>query len=210
MNVPDGRLRRSRVVDGVGTVLEIALEDRLTGYVRIEPADALLLDEEGRGVLTFESGIPVAAYHTGTEETGSAALSALAVPGPFRVELYELDGETFRTVHSDRSVRVSPDEPAERLANDPALASRIRERAPAERLAGERPRQSGEDTTARDDRGVSGSTDEEGDTLAVFLENEERIESIKAQARRQARARAEEWGLTDAIEEPPDDDRIKK
>lgn len=182
MNVSGGRLLRSRVVSEFGDVLDAVLDDELTGYVRLEPADAILLDAGERGVLTFEDGVPVAAYHTDGDATGRDALSALAVPGPYRVELYELDGAALRTVHDDESVRVPPGAPAERLANDPALAARTRDVAP----------------DYRDDDPLEGRTDQ--DSLAAFLDDEDRIESIRQQAREQARARADEWGLTDAVD----------
>lgn len=53
MRLPQGSLVRERVVTDVGTVLSTALDERLTGYARLESQDALLLDADGVGVLTF-------------------------------------------------------------------------------------------------------------------------------------------------------------
>lgn len=186
MNVSGGALLRSRVVSDVSEVLEAVLDEGVTGYARIEPGDALLLDAEDRGVLTFERGVPVAAYHAGTDRAGTDALRDLSSPGPYRVELYELDGEVLRTVHEDESVRVPPDDPARRLANDPTLAEETRTAAPEDRLD---------------------ETEDDADALAEFLADEERIEAIREQAREQAEARAEEWGLSAVLADEDPEDR---
>jgi len=176
MKLPSGRLVRQRVIEVPGTALANALDAELTGYARLESQDRLLLDADGVGVLTFESGVPVVAYHTGTDAGGPAALADIAVPGPYRLELYELDGESLAPIHDASDLRVPPGSPAERLAGDPALAERTRARAPPERLE---------------------DADDEPGAVESFLEDEQKIEAIREQAREEARARAEEWGFAD-------------
>ncbi len=177
MKIPRGRLLRSRVVSDLGTTLETALDRELTGYAVVEPQEALLLGEETRGVLTFEAGVPVLAYETATDRGGSDALADLAVPGPYSVEVYELDPEALAEAHDTPELAVSPGTPADRLAGDPDLAARTREAAPEGRRAD------------RDD--VS--------AVEAFLEDEDKLAAIREQARDEARARAEEWGLTDQL-----------
>jgi hypothetical protein len=177
MKLPGGRLLRRRVVDDAGTALANALDAGLTGYARLESQDALLLDAEGVGVLTFEEGVPVAAYHTGTDSAGDEALADIAVAGPYRLELYELDAGDLEAVHAADRLGVAPGAPAERLAGDAALAARTRERAPDRRVENEAP-------PAGD-----------GNPVEAFLEDEERIESIRDRAREEAQRRASEWGL---------------
>lgn len=177
MKLPRGRLVRQRVVTDPATALETALDVGLTGYARLESQDAILLDAEGVGVLTFEQGVPVAAYHTGTDDAGPDALAAIAVAGPYRLELYELDGEALAPVHGTETFRVGPGTPAERLAGDASLAERTRDVAPAERV--ERESERSETATA----------------VEAFLEDEERVESIRERAREEAQRRAEEWDL---------------
>ncbi|WP_375137273.1 MULTISPECIES: hypothetical protein [Halostella] len=184
MKLPRGRLLRSRVVSDPATALSTALERELTGYVLFEPRDALLFDADGRGVVTFADGVPVLAYHTGTDAGGAAALADLAVPGPYSVDVFELDAAALAEVHETPELRVSPGLPAERLAGDPALADRTREAAPAERLA------------------ADGST-ADANTVAAFLADESKIEAIREQARAEARDRAEEWGLASELEDSP-------
>lgn len=177
MKLPRGRLRRRRVVTDLATPLSSALEDELTGYVRLESQDVLLLDTDGVGVLTFERGVPVLAYHTGTDRGGPDALADLAVAGPYRIELYELDRDALADAHGDSALRIEPGLPAERLAGDADLARRTRECAPPEWV---------------------GSHDEstgELDALEAFLEDEDRISSIREAARREARTRATDWGF---------------
>jgi hypothetical protein len=82
MRLPHGELVRSRVVSDPATALVAAAERELTGYAVFEPQDSLLLDADGRGVVTFEAGVPVLAYHTGTDRGGPEAIADLAVPGP--------------------------------------------------------------------------------------------------------------------------------
>lgn len=177
MKLPRGRLVRRRVVDDPGTALASALDAGLTGYARLESQDALLLDADGVGVLTFEGGIPTAAYHTGTDNAGADALADIAVAGPYRLGLYELDSEALEQVRESEPLRIGPGMPAERLADDDDLAARTRWAAPDEWVGGEDP------------------SPEEADPVEAFLDDEERIESIRERAREEAEQRAEEWGL---------------
>lgn len=177
MKLPRGRLVRRRVVSDPGTALANALEAGLTGYVRLESQDALLLDAEGIGVLTFEDGLPVAAYHTGTDNAGPEALADIAVSGPYRLEVYELDAGALAAVHETPAFRVGPGMPAERLAGDPDLAARTRDAAPRERVENSR------------------SDADESDAVEAFLEDESRIEAIRERAREEAQRRADEWNL---------------
>jgi len=174
MKLPQGRLVRQRVVAGPGTPLANALDAELTGYARLESQDALLLDASGVGVLTFETGVPVVAYHTGTDAAGSAALADIAVAGPYRLELYELDTDVLEEVHAAEELRVPPDAPADRLAGDPALAERTRTAAPDWRVE---------------------EASEETGAVVAFLENEEKVERIRERAREEAEQRAAEWEL---------------
>lgn len=156
------------------TVLTSALDQHLTGYARLEPQNTLLLDEEGAGVLTFEAGVPVAAYHTGTDAGGTAALADIARSGPYRLELYELDATVLDRIHQDDGLLVPPGEVPEQLTGRRELVERTRERAPTDRL--------GESTSG----------------LAVveeFLDDGEAIETIQDHAQQQARERAQEWGF---------------
>lgn len=177
MKLPRGRLLRQRVVTNPATALDGALDAGLTGYARLSSQDALLLDADGVGVLTFEDGIPVSAYHTATDNAGPSALADIAVAGPYRLELYELDAEELTAVHETESFRVGPGTPAERLAGDADLAARTRERAPEEWV--ERESSPGDGTSA----------------VEAFLDDEERIEEIRQRAREEAEQRATEWGL---------------
>lgn len=176
----DGRLLFSRVVSDLGEVLERALSARVTGRATVEPQDALLLDAAGRGVLAFERGVPVAARHTETGRMGREALAELSIPGPCRVELYEV--ERTPTLAEVPEARIPPWLPAELLAGDEHLANRVR-RAAADRETGR-------------------SSDP--DALASFLRDRERIRAIQREARREAASRAQEWGLEDVLAEEPD------
>jgi hypothetical protein len=180
MNVPHGKLLRSRVVSDPATALVGALDRGLTGYAVLEPQDALLLDAEGQGILTFEDGVPVLAYHTGSDRGGPAALADIAVDGPSWLELYELSESDLDSLHEATELRVPPTVPATRLAGDATLVSRTRERAPATRL--------------------DGVTDDAPDPVEAFLDDESKVEAIRDRAREQAQARAEEWEFADAIQ----------
>ena len=197
MNLPRGTLVRSRVVSDPGVALAEALDRRLTGYAVLEPQDAILLETDSSGVLTFEAGVPVLAYHAGTDRGGPNALADLAVPGPYSVDLHELGREDLVEAHDTPELRVPPGMPADRLADDPDLVDRTRERAPADRLRA--------DAGDRGDRGDNGNdadpnlTNEGSGAVEAFLADADRIEEIKAQAREEARSRAEEWGLDDEL-----------
>jgi hypothetical protein len=184
MKLPRGRLCRSRVVDDIGTPLSTVLDRELTGYARLESHDTLLLDADGVGVLTFEDGVPVVAYHTGTDSGGVSALADIAVAGPYRVELYELDHETLAEVHEADELLVPPGLPAEQLAADDTLAERTREHAPEGRTGAD-----------AEDSGL--------DAVESFLEDEAAIESIRERARAEAETRADEWGFDVATERGP-------
>lgn len=176
LRLPRGELVRSRVVSEPATALTAALDRTLTGYAVLEPQDTLLLDGDASGVLTFEEGVPVLAYHAGTDRGGPAALADLAEPGPFRADMYALDREDLRPVHDTPELAVPPGMPAERLAGDPELADRTREAASEDRLEGG-----------------------DGDPVASFLDDEEKIRAIQQQARQEAERRAEQWGLDDEL-----------
>lgn len=178
MTAHGGRLLHSKVVSDLGGVLERALEAEITGYTTVEPQDVLLLDAEGVGILALEAGVPVAARHTGTGRVGREALAELSVPGPCRVELYERDRPV--SFADDPSNRVPPGLPADRLVRDADLANRTR--------------------SAAADRGTGERTD--ADALAAFLTDEDRVDAIRREARAEARERAEQWGLADALAEP--------
>ena len=182
MKLPSGDLVRARVVSDPGTALEDALDCRLTGYAVLEPQDTVLLAGDARGVLTFEDGVPVIAYHTDTDRGGPAALADLAEPGPYRLQLVSLPAVTVDDLHDAPDLRVPPGMPADRLAGDPALAERTRTLAPAELT--------GRDAPGEDDAGQESAVE-------AFLDDEEKIEAIRAQAREEARERADAWGLDD-------------
>lgn len=187
--IPEGRLRRSRVVDDPGVALADALESELTGYLVFEPADALLLAEPTRGVVTVADGVPVLAFERGGDRAGDAAVRALSTPGPTRVELYDLPAADLSRAHDDAddAARVPPGVPAERLGGDDHLAERTRAAAPDDRIA------------------------EETDAVAAFLADEDRVRRIREEARAEAKARAAEWGLDEVLAadggEPTDGDR---
>lgn len=207
MKLPRGQLVRSRVVSNPGTAMATMLDRGLTGYALLEPQEALLLDADERGVLTFEDGVPVLAYHTGTDRGGVEALADLAVPGPYSVDVFELSADDVADLHDTPDLTVPPGMPAERVAGDPDLADRTRERA----------RSLGLDAPAGADADASGASADREDPVATFLENGEKIDAIREQAREEAEQRAREWGLDgeldgDAVEadeatsEPPPDE----
>lgn len=180
MKLPRGRLQRQRVVSDLATPLASALDAELTGYARLESQDALLLAADGVGVLTFDRGVPVVAYHTGTDSGGPAALADLAVAGPYRLELYELDGAVLGEIHGADDLTVPPGMPAERLAGDPGLADRTRSVAPADRLV---------------DPSSAASGERQPGAVEAFLDDEEKIAKIRERAREEAERRAKEWGF---------------
>jgi len=212
--IPRGRLVRSRVVTDLGTTLSAALERGLTGYVVVAPGDALLLDDsDGEGVLAFEAGVPTLAYHAGTDAGGAAALEAFDA-GPCRVETYACDADALRAAAAE-TVAVPPGLPAERLAGDPGLVERTRERAPDDRsgdrapdeaVSGAGPPGIGPDGHERGVSAETGGTDGDGagdplDAVEAFLDDEERIGAIRERAREEARRRAVEWGLDDHLDD---------
>lgn len=179
MNFPDGRLQKSRVVADPRDPLAEALDRSLTGYAVFESQDALLLNAEGRGVVTFRAGVPTRAYHTGTGRGGPAALADLAVPGPYHVAMYAAGADTLDGFLGDGWV-IPPGMAAERLAGDPALARSTRRAAPDDRVP--------------DPAGAAEASAEPG-AVEAFLDNEEKIEAIREQARAEARERAAQWDL---------------
>lgn len=197
LSIPRGELLRSRVVADVGETLERVLDRELTGYATLVPQETLLSAGDARGVLTFESGVPILAYDTATDRGGSAALASIAVPGPYRVELYAVARSKLETAHATTALQVPPDAPATELAADPALAARTRDAAPADREPDERDGDEGGD-------GESGGGKGGGDAVAAFLADDERIAAIRAQAREEARTRAAAWGLDEVLATPDD------
>jgi len=187
MEIPRGQLLRRRVVDDPATVLANVLDRELTGYARLEPQETLLLDAEGTGVLLFENGVPVAAYQTGTDTGGAAAVDDLATGGPYRLELYRLDRQVLDRITSDEQLLVPPALPAERLADDPGLVDRTTESAPEERLA---------------------AVGSERNPVAQFLDDEGQIAAIRERARDEAVERAAEWNLP--VEQRPENQSAER
>jgi hypothetical protein len=185
MKLPRGQLVRRRVVNDLGTPLENALAMELTGYARLEPQETLLLDADGVGVLVFRDGIPTVAYHTGTDSGGADALSDIAVAGPYRLGLYELDADILQDVPTATGLQVSPGLPAERLTGDSQLVERTREAAP-------------DDRTREEETGSL-------DAVESFLEDEETITTIQERARDEAKSRADDWGFD--VHAPDEADR---
>jgi hypothetical protein len=175
--MPEGDLLRSRVVTDVGSVLEDALDRRLEGYAVLESQGALLGDGDGRGVLTFEGGVPALAYHAGTDRGGPPALADVGT-GPYRVELYSIEADAVDLPGAADELRVPPGMPAERLAGAPSLAERTR---------------------AADSDADGGGHADDPDALAAFLEDEAAVEELRDAAREEAERRAAEWGFEDAL-----------
>lgn len=181
MKLPRGRLDKSRVVTDPRDTLADVLDRELTGYAVFESQETLLLDGEGRGVITFMDGVPALAYHTGTDRGGPPALADLAVPGPYHVSLYTLDAADLESAHEAADLQVPPGMPAERLGGDPALADSTRRTAPDGRL------------TTPDDHKADDDETTEQSAVEAFLDDAEKIEAIKDQARSEARERAQQW-----------------
>ena len=167
-----GALVRARSVDRLSVSLARVLTEEHTGYLRIV-ADGPL--DGATGVVTVVDGVPVAAVTDGERACGVAALDALAVPGVVRVETYRCETAALASLHDCADYRVPPGAPAERLCDDSALAARSRERAPASRV---------------------GADDS---TLLSFLGDDRRLAAIRSEARAEARADADSWGLNDAL-----------
>ena len=179
MRLPRGTLRKSRVVTDPREPLAEVLDRSVTGYAVFESQESLLLDADGRGVVTFADGVPVVAYHTETDRGGPPALADLAVPGPYHVSVFELSEAELSSAHEVDSLRVPPGMPAERLAGDPALADSTRRAAPDDRT-----------DTAADSDGKS--------AVEAFLDDEEKIKAIREQARDEAEKRAAEWNFNNS------------
>lgn len=184
--IPQGQLLRSRVVPDVRTVLSDALDRRLTGYAIVEPQG----QSDAKGILTFEAGIPILAYYTETDVGGKRALSEFATGGPCRLDLYVLSPGQLEAVHNTPELRVPPEMPANCLVGDPQLASRTRKRAAARRQ-----RESTQMETSQ-----TGRDEAPSDAVETFLEDAERIEAIREQARAEAKRRANEWELANQLE----------
>lgn len=140
------------------------------------------MDADGHGIITFEADVPLFAYHTGTDRGGPEALADLAIPRPYSIELFRLTADELAHIEAGHDRRVPPGMPAERLAGDPALASRTRERASEER-----------ESVSGDEANTPTSA------VEAFLEDDAKIEAIRRQAREEAQRRAEEWGLEDQL-----------
>ncbi len=181
LRIPRGDLLRSRVVSDVATTLSTALDRELTGYATLVPQETLLLEGEARGVITFADGVPMLAYNTVSDRGGPDALAELAVPGPYRVELYDVAADALDAAHEEDALLVPPGAVATELADAPALADRTREAAPAHRL--------------------DGDDGDDADAVAAFLRDDDRIEAIREQAREEAAERASEWGLDGALDD---------
>lgn len=176
MKLPQGQLLRRRVVTDLGTVFTTALDEEMTGYARLEPQDALLLDTDGVGVITLENGVPTLAYHTGSDGGGPDALAAVAVAGPYRIELYELEPGVLPDADEAADLAIPPAMPAERLTGSRDLVARTREAAPA-------------------DRATSPEEAESLDAVTEFLDDEAAVASVRERARKEAAVRADEWGF---------------
>lgn len=174
--IPDGELLRSRVLTALAPALADVLDRRLDGYALVSSRDALLGDDDETGIITFEAGVPMLTYHSGTDRGGPSALDDIG-SSPYQFELYALDADALELPHRTDELRVSPGSVAERLAEDPALADRTRE------VAGE----------------LLGERSE--DTVEAFLEDESAIEEIRQSAREDALDRADDWGFEEAIGE---------
>ncbi|WP_440990704.1 hypothetical protein [Haloarchaeobius baliensis] len=178
MRLPRGDLVRSRTAVAPADTLAWALDADHTGYLVLEPADALLGGDDDACVLTLVDGVPRLAYHTGTERGGSGALDDAAGAGPYSVDCYAVERPAIEAVPDADQLVVSPGAPAERLAGDAALAERACAAAPP------------------------GWTDEDAapaDPVEAFLADEERLDAIRDRAREEARRKAREWDLTDAL-----------
>jgi len=177
-HIPEGRLRRSRTDADIAETLAGVLDRELTGYVVFEPQGSILRGDDERAVITFDSGVPVLAYHPPSDAGGADALDALS-GGPFHVEAYDLPADALSEAHRVEALRVAPAAPAERLATDDALIERTRAAASDDRL----------------DR------DPDASSVEAFLADEDRIEAIRQEARAEAEERAAEWGLADQLDE---------
>lgn len=181
-HIPEGELCRSRTDADVGATLADVLARELTGYVVFEPQGSILFGDDDRAVVTFEAGVPVLAYHPGSDAGGAAALDALT-GDLFHAELYELPASALAAAHRVDEFRVDPTAPARRLAGDDALVERTRAAAPDARVADE----------------------DRPSAVEAFLADVDGIEAIREEARAEARSRAAEWGLTEQLDNPETD-----
>ena len=173
MNLPEGKLRVRRVVSRLGDTLRDALDEEITGYLRLE-SDELLRRDDAVTALTFDAGVPVAAAAT-DGPVGAEALTQAVAKGLYRVELRELDGTDLPAFHHRADARVSPTLPAEQLVGDADLAARTRAVAPDDQLKGE--------------------TAVGLEAVESFLDDEDTIAGIRDRARAEAERRADEWGF---------------
>ncbi|WP_435344793.1 hypothetical protein [Haloarchaeobius sp. HRN-SO-5] len=186
MMLPRGDLVRSRTADTPAGALADALANRRTGYLVLEPADTVLGGTDGAGVLTLDDGVPVLAYHTGTDRGGPSALADLVTPGPVSVDTYAVAAGALDPVHALDEMTIPPASPAEQLADDPDLAARTRDVAPEDRLTGD-------------------DADGTLDPVEAFLADEDRLDAIREQARAEAERKADAWGLSDALVDPEEE-----
>ncbi|PSQ44468.1 hypothetical protein BRD17_04090 [Halobacteriales archaeon SW_7_68_16] len=196
--VPSGRLLRSRTVADPGVVLADALDRTHTGYVIFERGPDALVTDSDRLVVTIVDGCPRGAAATdGT--AGETALALLDATDPVRVEVHAADRTALGAAHDDATI-VPPDAPARRLGADD-LARRLRDHAPDDRVpdrSSPKPDDGdGDDGTERHEDAAPTAHD----SLSAFLDDAERIERLKEQARADARDRAAELGLDAHLED---------
>ena len=168
--LPDGTLLASRVVRSLSVPLETCLEARFTGYLRVESG---VPATAGKPVaVTVEDGVPTAAVVPDGDRTGAAALATLPETGPFRVERTATASDELARLRDRPACRIDPGTVAERT-DSPDLAARTRDRAPE---------------------------DPDDDPVAAFLDDPERIAELRREARTEAAATADEWGLADQLD----------
>ncbi|RRJ27878.1 hypothetical protein [Halocatena pleomorpha] len=184
--LPQGRLLRSRVVSDVHTVLLAALDRSLTGYAVVVPSRT---NAAGNGAFTFDQGVPVLVYHAGTDTGGERALAAFKDVGPCRIDLYALSRERLRSIHDGSTLSVPPALPATYLTGDRTLTVRTRKRAARRSDTDIDTDSTGDDTTPPADH----------DAVTAFLADADRIETLREQARDEARQRAKEWDLDEQL-----------
>lgn len=178
--IPTGDLCRSRTDADIAETLVSALDRSLTGYIVFEPQQSILAGDDDRAVITFEQGVPMAAYHTDNDVVGSQAIDALSDSGTPHVDVYTLPATALMSIHRDvtDTFAIAPTAPARRLTDNATLVERTRNAAPQTRVTG---------------------TDTQT-AVEAFLADTDQIESIKQEARAEAAARAAEWGFTDQLE----------
>lgn len=167
---PEGTLVASRVVESLATPLETCLDARLTGYLRVE--SGMPVADADPVLVTLDDGVATAAVVPDGERTGASALAALPDTGPFRVERTRTSATALAPLHDCPACHIDPGRIAER-ADAPALAARLRERAP---------------------------DDPDDDPVAAFLDDADQIAALKREARAEATAQADEWGLSEQLD----------